>query len=222
MNPSGQQQTGQSDNGSARQETVFDVSSERVGRVYAEALLRAAGASGETDEILEELTALTEKVFQADPQAEAFLSSGAIGRDKKAAIIRETFRNRASELFVNFLLVLNDHDRLDMLRPIASAYRELRDERAGRIRVFVSSALPLPEDQRERLKQQLRRTFQKDPILETQTDPELLGGVVVRVGDWLFDRSVRTELEDIRNQIITRSSYEIQSGRDRFSSADGN
>src|SRR5207253_2562808 len=50
---------------------------------------------------------------------------------------------------------------------------------------------------------------------------DLLGGMTVRVGDWLYDASVRTQLETIRNQLITRSSHEIQSGRDRFSSPGG-
>jgi F-type H+-transporting ATPase subunit delta len=206
----------------ARQDTVLDVNLERIARVYAEALFRAAESRGQSDAILEELDSLVQDVLRADPAAEAFLASGAIGRDRKAAVIRTTFGNRASELFLNFLLVLNDHERLDVLRPIAAAYRELRDERAGRLFVFVQSALRLPEDQQEQLKRQLRETFRKEPILQTQIDPELLGGLVVRVGDWLFDRSVRTELENIRNQIIARSSYEIQSGRDRFRSPDGN
>ena len=58
-------------------------------------------------------------------------------------------------------------------------------------------------------------------MLATKIDPDLLGGLVVRVGDWLYDASVRTQLETIRNQIIARSSHEIQSGRNRFSSPNG-
>jgi F-type H+-transporting ATPase subunit delta len=205
----------------ARHHTVLDVDSERVARVYAEALLRAAEPAGQTDEILEELESLVEDVFAANSESEAFFGA-AIGRDRKAAVIQSAFGSRASELLVNFLLVLNDHERLGELRSIAAAYRELRDQRAGRVRVLVRSALPLPNDQQERLKQQLRESLRQEPILETETDPELLGGMVVRVGDWLYDRSVRNELESIRNQIIARSSYEIQSGRNRFSSANGN
>jgi F-type H+-transporting ATPase subunit delta len=149
------------------------------------------------------------------------LASGAIGREPKAALIRSTFEGRASELFVNFLFVLNDHERLDLLRPIASAYRQLRDQQAGLMRVQIRSALPLPEDQRERLRQELRRSFRKEPLLEAEVDPDLLGGIVVRVDDWLYDGSVRSQLQTIRNQLIARSSYEIQSRRDRFSSPNG-
>jgi F-type H+-transporting ATPase subunit delta len=210
-----------SGNGAPLHPTVFDVGTQRVAKVYAEAILRAAEAQNQEDELYAELESLLNDVLPADPRLEAFLSSGAIGKHAKAEVIRTAFAGRASDLLINTLLVLNDHERLDLLRPIGAAYRQLRDQRAGRIRVVVRSAVPLPDDQRHRLLQQLRDTFHKEPLLETQVDQDLLGGMVVRVGDWLYDQSVRTQLETLRNQIIARSSYEIQSGRDRFSSGNG-
>ena len=57
-----------------------------------------------------------------------------------------------------------------------------------------------------------------EPIVERQVDPDLLGGLQVRVGDWVFDASVRTQLNNLRNQIIAESSHAIQTRRDRFSS----
>ena len=209
-------------NGAAHHETVLEVGTERIARIYAEALLRAAAKKDQADEILEELQALLDKVFKADPQFEAFLASGAVDRKRKAAVLDAVFAGRASDLLLNFLLVLNDHERLDVLHPIVAAYQELLNERAGRIKVQVRSAVPLPDDQKERLREQLRTALHKEPLLETETDPDLLGGLVVRVGDWLYDESVQAQLENIRNQIIARSSYEIQSGRNRFSTAIGN
>jgi F-type H+-transporting ATPase subunit delta len=208
-------------NGEPLHPTVLDVGTQRVAQVYAEAILRAAEARGQAEELEEELDCLVKNVFDADPHLEIFLGSGAIGKQRKAEAIRQAFAGRASEVLLHSLLVLNHHERLDLLRPIRAAYRELRDRRAGRMRVLVQSALPLPDDQRNRLLQQLRETFRKEPVLEARVDQDLLGGMVVRVGDWLYDHSVRTQLETIRNQIMARSSYEIQSGRDRFSSRNG-
>jgi F-type H+-transporting ATPase subunit delta len=198
--------------------TVLDVASQGIARVYAEALLGAAAKQNQVPEVLEELASLQEDVFPATPQLEVFLRSGAISRRPKAELIQRIFGARASQLFVNFLLVLNDHDRLDLLRGINQEAHALQDKREGRIKVLVKSAVPLPEDQRSRLEQELRRTLNQEPILETQVDPQLLGGLVIRVGDWLYDASVRRRLEDIRNQLIESSSYEIQSRRDHFSS----
>src|SRR5690242_36224 len=205
-------------NGNQAGEHVADVGAQRVARIYAQALLAAAEKRGQAQEVLDELESLVHDVFAAAPQFEGFLASRAISRKRKPPVIRSALQGRASDVFLNFLLVLNDHERLDLLRPILSAYRGLYEERTHRIRVRVKSAAPLPDDQRQRLEQELRTAFQREPILETRVDPDLLGGLVVQVGDWVYDGSVRSRLANLRNQLIERSSYEIQSRRDRFSS----
>lgn len=205
-----------------RSDTVFDVTTQRLAKVYAEALYGAASRRGETESTLEEFESLINDLFGADAQLEALLTGGAIGRKRRAEIIQNVFGSRASEILVNTLQVLNDHERLDLLRPFVKALRELHDERSGRIRVQVRSATAMPLDQQERLKQEVRTTFRKEPQLVMDVDPSLLGGMVLRIGDWVYDHSVSSRLENLRKQLIARSSHEIQSGRDRFSSADGN
>jgi F-type H+-transporting ATPase subunit delta len=195
------------DQNATHHETVLDAGSLRVARVYAEALLDAAEKLGKGAEVLEEYQSLLDDLFRADPQFEAFLTSGAISRRPKAEVIHRAFDGRASDLFRNFLLVLNDHQRLDLLRDIRAVVKELYDERSGRMRVVVTSAVPLPDDQRERLLYELRQKYNKEPILTTRVDPSLLGGLVVRVGDWLLDSSVRARLENIQKQLIERGSH---------------
>src|SRR3989442_1674404 len=109
----------------ARHHTVLDVGSQRVAKVYAAALLNAAEKHQRAHDVLEELDSLVQDVFVKEPQLEAFLSSSAIGRDRKADVLRRVFGGRADETFSNFLLVLNDHERLDLLRAILAAYRDL-------------------------------------------------------------------------------------------------
>ncbi len=204
-------------NDRAEQHTA-DVSAQRIAKVYAEALLNAAEAEGQADAVQAELEALVREVFKADPQLEGFFGSGAVGRNRRAEVIRHVFEGRAGGLFLSFLLVLNEHERLDLIRPVLTVFRALRDQRARRIRVRVQTAVPLSGDHAARLERELRETFRLEPVLETAVEPTLLGGMVVRVGDWLYDASVRTRLQTIRNQLIERSSHEIQSRRDRFSS----
>jgi F-type H+-transporting ATPase subunit delta len=204
-------------------ESAGNVDALRVARVYAEALLNAAEERHQDQEMLDELQALHQYVLShPDPKLRAFFISGVISRDRAAIAIRDAFRGRASDLLLNFLLVLNDHLRLNLVRPIIAEYRELYNERANRLRVLVRTAVPLPDDQRQRLEQQLREQYQKDPVLDIKVEPDLLGGLVVRVGDWVYDASVRTRLDTLLNQITESSSHEIQSRRDRFSSGTGN
>src|SRR4051812_46640377 len=108
-----------------------DVGAQRIARVYAAALLNAAQKHGQADEVWDELDSLVTDLFQADPQFETFLSSHAIGREHKAQVIQSTFGGRANELFLDFLLVLNQHERLDLLRSVRALYFYLHDRRAG-------------------------------------------------------------------------------------------
>jgi F-type H+-transporting ATPase subunit delta len=202
----------------AKHETVYDVGSQQVGRVYAEALLSAASKQNKAEAILDQLDSLVKDLFAANPNFERFLASGAIRRHSKREVIESTLAGKADPLFVNFLLVLNDNDRLNAIRPIWAAYRDLYDAKQRRIRVKVRAAAPLTQSQEERLKKELHDEYKLDPILDIHTDPDLLGGMIVQVGDMVFDGTVRTRLDRLRNQLMVRSSHEIQSQRNRFSS----
>jgi F-type H+-transporting ATPase subunit delta len=211
-------ETSNSSNGAPSFQHVADVASQRVARVYAEAVLKAAAAKQQEDAVVEEVRSLVEDVFRKEPEFVIFLTSLAIGRDRRAEVIKKMFGGKASEAFLNFLLVLNDHDRLNLLPTVLAECIDLRERRKGLMRVLVRSAVALPDDQRQRLAGELRQTFGREPVLEERVDPELLGGMIVRVGDWLYDASVRTQLHNIRNQLFESSSHEIQSRRDRFRS----
>jgi F-type H+-transporting ATPase subunit delta len=189
------------DDNPARHATVLDTNEQRIAKVYAEALLDAAAKQNQTADILEEYAALLNDVFTPNPRFEVSIAAGVVSRHAKAEVLKRVFGGRVSELFLNFLLVLNDHERLGLLRGIYQSARQLYDQRQGRVPVLVRSAVPLQDDQRERLLNELRQSFHKEPVLQTQVDPALLGGLVVKVGDWQYDASVRTRLENIKKRL---------------------
>src|SRR5579871_5392673 len=96
-------------------EASFDVRSQQVARVYAEALIQAAEKQGKSDLILEQLTALVHDIFQSQPLLEKFLGSGAIRRDVKREAIERGFSGNADPLLTDFLQVLNNHERLELV-----------------------------------------------------------------------------------------------------------
>jgi len=204
-----------------RAPSVFDIDVLRIARVYAAALLEAAEDKGIADPLQESFDSLVgNPLRQSDDAADpaALMASTAIPRARKTEVIERLFRGKTDDLFVNFLLVLNEHNRLDILRPVAAMYRELRDKLRKRVRVVVRSAVPLADDQREQVKELARDRFRLDPVLVEQVDPDLLGGLQLQVGDQLIDMSVRSRLEDLRQKLLARSSYEIQRRRDQIGS----
>jgi F-type H+-transporting ATPase subunit delta len=193
-------------------------SERRIGRVYAEALLAVAEKRGQAEDVGRELRELVSEVYSKDPEIEATLASPVVKRSAKAPVLEHAFKNNVSDPVFNLLNVLNSKDRLSLVRHVAAAYGGLIDERAKRVRVSVRSAVPLTDAQVEQLKQTIGQATGLDPVIQPKVDESLLGGMIVQVGDQVFDSSVRNRIEAIRTQLLARSSYEIQTGRDRFSS----
>jgi F-type H+-transporting ATPase subunit delta len=197
-----------------------DPSSQAIARTYADALLDAAGSG--TQDALEALSSFVDDVLDKLPALREVLFSRVIGREEKIRLIDQAIAPRTSPLVANFLRVLVRHDRLELVAPIVREARLRQETRAGKQRVQVKTALPLSDQARERVRQRLAEAFPFDPILETQVDPSLIGGIVIRVADTVYDSSLATRVEQLRERIQQRSLHEIQSGRDRFSSAEGN
>lgn len=194
-------------------DTVFEAGStrSRLARVYAEALLAAAEKQSAVETTGEELAAFVSEVLDKDRAAEAFLSSPAVGKKAKNAVLAAALQGRASDFVRGLLGVLAKNNRLDLIRGIAAAYRRILDERAGRVRVKVSSATKLSDAQREALTQTLSGMLKQQPVLDVRVDPDLLGGMVVQVGDRVIDTSVRTRLQTIRTLLLDKgSSYVLQ------------
>jgi F-type H+-transporting ATPase subunit delta len=197
-----------------------DPSSRAVARTYADSLLDAAGTG--TEGVLEDLGSFVDDVLDKLPDLREVFFSRVIGRDEKIRLIDQVFAPRTSPTVANFLRVLVRHDRLELVGLIVREARLRQEIRSGKQRVQIRTALPLNDQARDRLRKRLAELLPFDPILETQVDPSLIGGIVIRVADTVYDSSLVTRVAQLRERIRQRSLHEIQSGRDRFSSPEGN
>lgn len=194
----------------------------RIARVYAEAVWEIAGRDGTQAELLEEFDSLVTEVLDRQPDLELFFGLSSISSEQRVELIEKIFRGRASELTYHFMLTLNQHERLGLLRAVAFSLRELWEESQGKTAVLVRSAVPLQEAQLGEIESLLTSELKIKPEMKTEVDPRLLGGLWLRVGDRVYDRSVRSNLNRLRETILTRSSHEIQSGRDIVDHSEGN
>lgn len=198
-----------------------DPSVMQIARVYANAFLDAAKSTIGVDAALEEGQSFVDDVLSNNAEFERLLVSPMTNKDDKLKLIDRVVAGRGSDFFVNFLRVLARHDRLDILPAVLQAARIAHECQQGRKRVSVRTAKPLSDESRTAIAERLRSVFAFEPILEAETDPSLIGGMVVRVDDTIYDSSLRTRLKQLRSRLRERSLHEIQSGRNRFSHPEG-
>ncbi len=199
-----------------------DVGVEHVGKVYAEAFLGAARESGQIESLVEQFDSLIVDVLDRFPELEEVLASGIIAHEDKLEIIDRVFSGRASDPMVNFLKVVSRHERLDCLRAIHRQTHQLYNEMRGLVRVQLTTATAVDDALADKIAVGLGAFLDAQPVVERATDPELIGGAVVRIDDTVYDGSIATQLKILREQMIDRSVHEIQSRRDRFSNSAGN
>ncbi len=196
-----------------------DPSSHAVALVYANSFLNCAGTNAGS--AVEELQSFVDDVLLKHPEYCRMLTGGMLNRDGQLGLIERTVRLVGSELLGNFLSVLARHERLGLLQQIAFVAQREHEKRTGHRRVQVTSSRSLDGATLDRVKARLRDVFKFEPILEPSVDPSLIGGLVVRVENSVYDGSLKSRLGQLGKRVHQRSLHEIQSGRDRFSHPEG-
>ena len=195
---------------------TIDVAGQQIGVVYATALYEAAAEQASVDELLVEFDSLVVDVLDRFPEFERVLASLRVHESEKKQLIDQVIAPRASGLLTNFLKVLAARERLGCLRQIRDALEELHNQRQGRVRVEVTTAIELDETALGQLRDDIRRQFGKQPILATAVDPALIGGVQLRFGDRVYDGSVASELSRVHGVINQRNKAEIDIHPEQF------
>jgi F-type H+-transporting ATPase subunit delta len=172
-----------------------------VARSYAEALYEVAEKKGVQAQVEDSIGAL-EGTFNEVPLLRDFLASPTIDAARKKATLRKALKDQVHPIFMNFLMVLVDKRRQRMLADVAEQYRNLLDERQGRLHVQVTVARAQDERARAELPQQLSKALGRDVVPHVTVNPEILGGIIVRYGDRVLDGSLRRRLISMRRRLI--------------------
>jgi F-type H+-transporting ATPase subunit delta len=199
--------------------TVFDAGHQHLGTVYAKALLGSCQKAGTTDLVLSEIESLVSDVLSKLPDLQAMLSSPRIPLDVKVAMLDRAFGQRMSVTLLVFLKILCRRGRFDCIPAIAYAFRRQVNELQGRVEVLVKSAEPLSVEMLERTANRLRQVLDSDVELKVEVDPELIGGLVIRIGDTIYDGSLANRLERLREEMTSRLTQRLRSAPDRFAVA---
>jgi F-type H+-transporting ATPase subunit delta len=174
-----------------------------IGRNYAETLLVLSKRDGAAEverwgELIESLA----DAMRDDGTLRTFLESPKIAASQKIEILEKALDKRVPHVFLRFIETVISKRRQMLIPAIATEYRALLDEADDRVHVNVTVARDAGESEREGLTRQLSRLFGKRVVPHFTTNPAILGGLIVKVGDTVMDGSVRRRLATLRNRMV--------------------
>ena len=204
---------------SAVQSRSVDISAQRVARVYAQAIIDAADKKNCRADVLEELESLVRDVLPKVPRALEVFASPKVALEQKLTLIDRIAAGRMQPTTVHALHVLARHGRLGLVGEIVAGARALANQLAGLQQAQFTTAVPLGDDQQRQLVADVEQAVGARLAASFAVNPELIGGLVVMIGDTVYDQSIATGLGRLGGNLHRRTIHEIQYGRDRLASA---
>ena len=173
-----------------------------VGRRYAKALLELAQEQGKAKQVTKDIGALSD-AWKASAELRDIITNPVVPK----AVLRATIdaimdRLGTSKLLRNTVGLLADRGRLGHLEDVLDAFNELAEAQSGRVRAEVISAKPLSDAYYSRLQDKLQRATGREIVLVNRQDPSLIGGVVTRIGDSVFDGSLSNRLSELKETLL--------------------
>ena len=173
----------------------------RIARNYADTLLSLARKADDVAGFGRLVDDLADSISR-DATLRRFLESPRVGAPEKRAVLTKAFEGRVPATFLRFLHALVTNRRQTMIPAIATEYRTLVDEAEGRIDARVTVARPSTPEEESAMGARLSAALGKRVVTHFTTDPAILGGVIVKVGDMVMDGSVRRRLATLRSRMI--------------------
>lgn len=173
-----------------------------VAKRYARALLDIGIASSTYTTMQRQVRDLANLYTKSADLRLVVSNPGISVRERRDVMNEVATKSGFGPMVRNFAMLLLDNDRFDHISSIADELDELVDIQDGNVRAHVTTASPLKDSQVAVIKGAIAKLTGKNVLLDTAVDPEILGGVVTRVGSTVYDGSIRTQLETIRESIL--------------------
>jgi F-type H+-transporting ATPase subunit delta len=177
----------------------------RVARRYALALMSAAEDTGTLETTTADL-ALLDGITRSSREFRLFLTTPVVSVSRKTAVVRELLAARTGVVTLTFIELLIQKQREPLLPDIIEQYTVLRDQRLGIVNVDITSATELTVQQQQTLRTELERFTQRNVRVRLAVDGTIKGGLVVRIGDTVYDASLTRQLERLRECFVRGAS----------------
>lgn len=177
------------------------MSQNNVASAYAEAIFELAEENDCLDDICYDLSALS-SIFSSNPELTQLLNVPSLSKEEKISVLEKVFVGYQGILF-DFICLLTERGRIGYICEIEKVFRRLYNQKNNIEEVFVTSGVPLNDDERCRLTVKLQNKLKKRINLIEKIDPQLIGGLRVQYGDTLIDNSIASRIENMTRSLET-------------------
>jgi F-type H+-transporting ATPase subunit delta len=172
---------------------------EEIAQVYARSLFQVAKEQGKLDEIREQLDQFAE-ALEENRELRVFFFSPYFSTEEKKEHLKGAL-DGADEIFLNFLELLLEKHRMPLIFRVRRAFQDLWERENKLLQVQVTSAIELDPSVIEQIGERVGEQTDRKVELSATVDPDILGGIVLRVGNSILDASIRNRLEKLRRQV---------------------
>ena len=173
-----------------------------VSKTYGEALFELAVEEGQDEEFLQEIEAL-KKILDTNPDFGKLMNHPNILKEEKLKVVEEVFKGHISRELIGFLHVVVTKDRYSEIDAILNYFIDEEKKKKGIGVVYVSTAYSIDEAKKKEIEERLLATTHfKKMEMHYQVEEDLIGGMVIRIGDRVVDSSVKTKLYELQRQLL--------------------
>lgn len=176
------------------------MSNSTIARRYARALNEEAERNGVLESVDSDVELIRESL-EGSRELVLFFESPVISREKKADVVRSLFEERVQPLTLRFLSMLVEKRREELFPEVVHSYRTLRDEQLGIVHATARVAKPMEETEEKKLAVAIEKMTEKRVRLDVEVDTTLLGGLIVQIGDTVYDGSFVNQLQALRERL---------------------
>lgn len=176
---------------------------EYLDKRYALALYQIAEEKGKVEEFLEDLREIC-NLIDKDKDFQEVIKHPQISTKKKKETFTNIFKGRIDNELLSFLLILIEKDRISYIKEKLNEMEKIHLEKMNTLKAVVITAVPMLDEEKTVLKQNLEKKYNKKIIMTTEVDRSILGGVFVRVGNDVIDGTVKSKLEEMKEIMLKR------------------
>lgn len=163
---------------------------------YAKALLELSHSELSADKIYQDIKFSADTIMQ-NTELRSFLANPVVSKEDKKDVLQKIFNGKIDAAVLNFLFLLNENSRLEILDGISLSFKDFLNEEKNILNVFVTSAIELNESQKSALKTKLENKFNKAINPEYGINTDILGGLILKINDTVIDLSIKKRIENL-------------------------